>query len=48
MCRFQTFGESNPHRPPEDVAFAVARFFEKGGSVQNYYVVMPLHYSYIT
>ncbi|KAK3162620.1 hypothetical protein QOZ80_1BG0091660 [Eleusine coracana subsp. coracana] len=35
---FQTFGESNPHRPPEDVAFAVARFFEKGGSVQNYYV----------
>ncbi|GJM92400.1 hypothetical protein PR202_ga08874 [Eleusine coracana subsp. coracana] len=21
---FQTFGESNPHRPPEDVAFAVA------------------------
>ncbi|XP_020089136.1 beta-galactosidase 3 isoform X3 [Ananas comosus] len=35
---FQTFGDSNPHRPPEDVAFAVARFFEKGGSVQNYYV----------
>ncbi|KAG8044138.1 hypothetical protein GUJ93_ZPchr0044g38095 [Zizania palustris] len=35
---FQTFGESNPHRPPEDIAFAVARFFGKGGSVQNYYV----------
>ncbi|VAH66624.1 unnamed protein product [Triticum turgidum subsp. durum] len=35
---FQTFGESNPHRPPEDVAFSVARFFGKGGSVQNYYV----------
>lgn len=39
VTRFQTFGDSNPHRPPEDVAFAVARFFEKGGSVQNYYVV---------
>uniref|UniRef100_I1NTV5 beta-galactosidase n=2 Tax=Oryza glaberrima TaxID=4538 RepID=I1NTV5_ORYGL len=35
---FQTFGESNPHRPPEDVAFSVARFFGKGGSLQNYYV----------
>ncbi|WOK96410.1 beta-galactosidase 3 isoform X1 [Canna indica] len=35
---FQTFGATNPHRPPEDIAFAVARFFQKGGSVQNYYV----------
>ncbi|KAK6923726.1 Glycoside hydrolase 35, catalytic domain, partial [Dillenia turbinata] len=35
---FKTFGASDPHRPPEDIAFAVARFFEKGGSVQNYYM----------
>ncbi|KAF3961107.1 hypothetical protein CMV_014238 [Castanea mollissima] len=35
---FKTFGERDPHRPPEDVAFSVARFFQKGGSVQNYYM----------
>ncbi|XP_072964754.1 beta-galactosidase 3 [Typha angustifolia] len=35
---FQTFGATNPHRPPEDIAFSVARFFQKGGSVQNYYM----------
>ncbi|XP_077224015.1 beta-galactosidase 10-like [Tasmannia lanceolata] len=35
---FKTFGSRNPHRPPEDVAFSVARFFQKGGSLQNYYV----------
>ncbi|CAK7354696.1 unnamed protein product [Dovyalis caffra] len=35
---FQTFGAPNPHRPAEDVAFSVARFFQKGGSVQNYYM----------
>ncbi|KAL9268149.1 Beta-galactosidase 3-like protein [Drosera capensis] len=35
---FKTFGSRDPHRPAEDVAFAVARFFEKGGSVQNYYM----------
>lgn len=35
---FQTFGEPNPHRPPEDIAFSVARFFQKGGSLQNYYM----------
>ncbi|KAJ6917706.1 hypothetical protein NC652_019897 [Populus alba x Populus x berolinensis] len=34
-----TFGAPNPHRPAEDVAFSVARFFQKGGSVQNYYMV---------
>lgn len=37
--RFKTFGASNPHRPPEDVAFSVALFFQKGGSLQNYYMV---------
>uniref|UniRef100_A0A1D1Y0M8 Beta-galactosidase n=3 Tax=Anthurium amnicola TaxID=1678845 RepID=A0A1D1Y0M8_9ARAE len=35
---FKTFGGRNPHRPPEDIAYAVARFFGKGGSLQNYYM----------
>ncbi|CAI0468985.1 unnamed protein product [Linum tenue] len=35
---FQLFGAPNPHRPAEDVAFAVARFFQKGGTVNNYYM----------
>uniref|UniRef100_A0A1S3ZDH0 beta-galactosidase n=1 Tax=Nicotiana tabacum TaxID=4097 RepID=A0A1S3ZDH0_TOBAC len=28
----------DPHRTAEDVAFAVARFFQKGGTLQNYYM----------
>ncbi|KAK4780301.1 hypothetical protein SAY87_016407 [Trapa incisa] len=35
---FKTFGSRDPHRPVEDVAFAVARFFQKGGSLNNYYM----------
>lgn len=35
---FKTFGSMDPHRPVEDVAYAVARFFQKGGSVNNYYM----------
>ncbi|CAL0305256.1 unnamed protein product [Lupinus luteus] len=35
---FKNFGGKDPHRPAEDVAFAVARFFQKGGSVHNYYM----------
>eukprot|EP00928_Gymnodinium_smaydae_P016376 TRINITY_DN16131_c0_g1_i1.p1 TRINITY_DN16131_c0_g1~~TRINITY_DN16131_c0_g1_i1.p1 ORF type:complete len:665 (+),score=-23.34 TRINITY_DN16131_c0_g1_i1:133-2127(+) len=35
---FQTFGGRTPHRPAEDVAFAVARFFQRGGTFQNYYM----------
>uniref|UniRef100_A0A803KNC8 Beta-galactosidase n=1 Tax=Chenopodium quinoa TaxID=63459 RepID=A0A803KNC8_CHEQI len=35
---FKTFGDVDPHRPVEDVAYAVARFFQKGGSVHNYYM----------
>ncbi|GAV60272.1 Glyco_hydro_35 domain-containing protein/Gal_Lectin domain-containing protein [Cephalotus follicularis] len=35
---FKTFGGRDPHRPVEDVAFSVAHFFQKGGSVQNYYM----------
>ncbi|EFH41127.1 beta-galactosidase 10 [Arabidopsis lyrata subsp. lyrata] len=35
---FKTFGGRDPHRPAEDVAYSVARFFGKGGSVHNYYM----------
>lgn len=35
---FKTFGAPDPHRPHEDIAFSVARFFQKGGSLQNYYM----------
>ncbi|CAL5368849.1 unnamed protein product [Camellia sinensis] len=35
---FKTFGGRDPHRPPEDIAYSVARFFQKGGSLQNYYM----------
>lgn len=34
----QTFGAPNPHRAPEDIAYGAARFFQKGGSLQNYYM----------
>lgn len=35
---FQNWGQATPHRPVEDNAFAVARFFQRGGSFQNYYM----------
>lgn len=35
---FKTFGSRDPHRPPEDVAYSVVRFFQKGGSLHNYYM----------
>eukprot|EP01018_Ginkgo_biloba_P031036 Gb_40554 [translate_table: standard] len=35
---FLSFGGSVPSRPVEDIAFAVARFFERGGTFQNYYM----------
>ncbi|RHN75922.1 putative glycosidase [Medicago truncatula] len=34
------FGGGFPHRPVEDLAFAVARFFQRGGTFQNYYMVL--------
>lgn len=37
--RYQDWGQSAPHRPVEDNAFAVARFFQLGGSFHNYYMV---------
>ncbi|KAH9616803.1 hypothetical protein KSS87_021145 [Heliosperma pusillum] len=35
---YTTWGGRLPHRPAEDLAFAVARFFQRGGSLQNYYM----------
>ncbi|XP_021902002.1 beta-galactosidase-like [Carica papaya] len=35
---FKLWGNSEPHRPAEDVAFAVARFFQNGGVLNNYYM----------
>ncbi|KAK9167478.1 hypothetical protein Scep_002669 [Stephania cephalantha] len=35
---FRTFGSKVPQRTPEDIAYAVARFFQKGGSLNNYYM----------
>ncbi|MCD7464552.1 Beta-galactosidase 9 [Datura stramonium] len=35
---FANWGERIPHRPSEDIAFAIARFFQRGGSLQNYYM----------
>ncbi|KAH9660874.1 Beta-galactosidase 8 [Citrus sinensis] len=35
---FLSFGGAVPYRPVEDLAFAVARFFQRGGTFQNYYM----------
>lgn len=35
---FTEFGGPNHQRPVQDLAFAVARFLQKGGSVVNYYM----------
>jgi len=47
MLRFKTFGGRDPHRPAEDVAFSVARFFQKGGSLNNYYMVQMFLFLFI-
>lgn len=39
IIRFKNWGGKNPRRTAEDLAFAVARFFQTGGSFQNYYMV---------
>ena len=38
--RYADWGGPLPHRPAEDSAFAVARFYQRGGSLQNYYMVI--------
>ncbi|KAK7251323.1 hypothetical protein RIF29_34404 [Crotalaria pallida] len=35
---FQKWGEKAPHRTAEDSAFSVARFFQTGGILNNYYM----------
>ncbi|ERM94020.1 beta-galactosidase [Amborella trichopoda] len=35
---YTEFGGPVPHRPAQDMAFAVARFIQKGGSFVNYYM----------
>ncbi|XVE97866.1 hypothetical protein REPUB_Repub03eG0055600 [Reevesia pubescens] len=35
---FKNWGGANPHRTAEDLAFAVARFYQRGGTLQNYYM----------
>ncbi|KAG2324786.1 hypothetical protein Bca52824_007514 [Brassica carinata] len=35
---FKQWGGKNPHRTAEDVAFSVARFFQRGGTFNNYYM----------
>ncbi|PIN14052.1 Beta-galactosidase [Handroanthus impetiginosus] len=35
---FSSFGDAPPYRPVEDIAFAVARFYQLGGTFQNYYM----------
>lgn len=35
---FQNWGDAIPHRPAVDVAFAVTRWFARGGTYMNYYM----------
>eukprot|EP01028_Stygiella_incarcerata_P003356 TRINITY_DN1663_c0_g1_i1.p1 TRINITY_DN1663_c0_g1~~TRINITY_DN1663_c0_g1_i1.p1 ORF type:complete len:750 (-),score=172.43 TRINITY_DN1663_c0_g1_i1:67-2250(-) len=35
---FQHYGEPFPTRPAEDIAFSVARWFARGGTLNNYYM----------
>ncbi|BAT79934.1 hypothetical protein VIGAN_02287700 [Vigna angularis var. angularis] len=35
---FKNWGGKDPHRTAEDVAYSVARFFQTGGTFQNYYM----------
>lgn len=39
IIRFNEFGGPIHQRPVQDLAFAVARFIQKGGSYVNYYMV---------
>ncbi|KAL6219204.1 hypothetical protein ACLB2K_012410 [Fragaria x ananassa] len=37
-AQYRVFGDPPSQRPAEDIAFSVARFFSKGGSLTNYYM----------
>lgn len=39
IYRFKSWGGKDPYRTAEDLAYAVARFFQFGGTFQNYYMV---------
>lgn len=39
LIRFKTWGSSEPYRKTEDLAYATARFFQTGGTFNNYYMV---------
>lgn len=39
FCRYTQYGGAVPHRPVEDLAFAIARFVQNNGSFFNYYMV---------
>jgi hypothetical protein len=41
---FLSFGGAVPYRPVEDLAFAVARFYQRGGTFQNYYMVITFFF----
>lgn len=45
--RFKNWGTQTSRRSAEDVAFAVAKFFQFGGAFQNYYMVIILIYIYV-
>ena len=45
-CRYTEFGGPVPYRPAQDLAFAVARFIQKGGSFINYYMVLIYMYMF--
>ncbi|XP_054824803.1 beta-galactosidase 15-like [Prosopis cineraria] len=35
---YKNWGGQDPHRTAEDVAYAVAKFYQSGGTLQNYYM----------
>lgn len=38
--RYRVFGDPPSQRAAEDLAFSVARFFSKNGTLANYYMVL--------
>lgn len=48
IYRFNEFGGAIHQRPIQDLAFAVARFVQKGGSFVNYYMVSSLIFTSMT
>lgn len=46
--RFKAWDKPDFHRSAEDIAFAVAMFFQKRGSLQNYYMVCTLNFSLLS